>query len=165
MVGRIGERVSVALLVFLVSSCSSETSEPSTPEDPPTASATESDDPAAEAITAYEHMWDVVVEASRDASPDHSDLDQYASGQAAALMRQGMEGVEEPLVGEPVHDIEVRSSDSSEVEIRDCMDASEWVEEGEPPSDDVDIRVDATISKDALNWLVTDTRIWEPGTC
>ncbi|GAA4898357.1 hypothetical protein [Streptomonospora salina] len=110
-------------------------------------------------------MWEVAVEASREANADPPRLERYAAGDAAELMRQGLEGIDTPLEGEPRHDIEVLSAEEDVVEIRDCQDGSRWVAEGEPPSGEKNIRIDATITRDALSWQVTDMRNWGPDTC
>ena len=162
---------SSAFVLLLAGACSvgqqdpRETSAPTS--SPSSASPTLS--PEDQAIAAYEGMWDVAVDASRDASDDHPELEKYASGDAAELMRQGLRGVEKPLSGEPKHHLEVLSTepsgDPTSVELRDCQDGSYWIPEGESPSQEKDIRVDATVTRDALSWRVTEVRIWGPQTC
>ncbi|MUL41587.1 hypothetical protein FZ103_10435 [Streptomonospora sp. PA3] len=160
-------RFAGACALLLVAACSSPSAHapssptPSAPQGAPSASSS----PEEEALAAYRAMWDVVVEASHEAETDPAELEKYAAGDAAELMRQGLEGIERPLQGAPTHDIEVLSAEPTAVEIRDCQDGSQWVEEGSPPSDEKNIRIDATITRDALSWQVTDMRNWGPETC
>ncbi|PSK96172.1 hypothetical protein CLV63_11254 [Murinocardiopsis flavida] len=165
-------RVSAAGFLLAAAVACTSNAEPDPPAtSPPVSTAQPSPSPSAGngAIAAYEGMWDAVVDASRDASSDHPELDKYATGDAAALMRQGMESVESSHVGKPSHDLTVKSAkpnaNPSRVELRDCQDGSEWRPKGDPPSDQKDIRVDATVVKDALSWKVSALRIWGPGTC
>lgn len=166
-------RVAGVLLVVMTATSTACTSgEESTPEpeEPPSPPAPEE---AAEdsALEAYEGMWDVVVEASHEGDPDPADLENYASGEALALMRQTLEGVAEDgaqAQGEPALSPEVLETapegEPTSAEVLDCMDGTEWVED-EETEESGHRQVDATVETDGLSWRVSELRIWEQGSC
>ncbi|WP_239648829.1 hypothetical protein [Nocardiopsis chromatogenes] len=121
---------------------------------------------------AYTDMWNVVVEASHSGDPDPEELADHASGDALELMRQTLQGASDDgvtVVGEPLLSPEVTESSEREVTILDCVDDSEWVEQGEASSsaeaEPGPRKVDATVSNDGLVWRVSELRIWEQGSC
>jgi hypothetical protein len=148
---------------------------------PPEPSATleeteEAPSPEEAALLAYEAMWDVIVEESHDPNPDYSELEQYAQGDALALLQHGLDAESDEGVisrGEPVFDPEVASTEDNRVEIEDCMDSTTWLREdietgelSEPsPESPLLSRVEAAATFDGLSWKVSELRIWELGTC
>lgn len=164
--------VSAALAVLLIACASPGEGARPTPSPTPSSTLKETIGPEEQAIAAYEGLWDTIVEASREPSADHPDLDRYAAGEAAEVARLGLRGVVDggqPFQGDVVHDIEVLSADSDtepkRIELRDCMDGADWKVAEEIESADTNIRVDATVERDALTWQVVRMRIWEPETC
>ncbi|MBE2997186.1 hypothetical protein IDM40_00505 [Nocardiopsis sp. HNM0947] len=143
---------------------------PEEPSEPP------SPEEAAEqsALEAYEGMWEIVVEASHDGNPDPDELENYASGDALALMRHGLESAEDDgaFEGEPDLNPEVVEREPQEnpetVELIDCADGAEWTGSESSPSDDASAgtrQIDATVTDDGLAWRVSELRIWEQGSC
>lgn len=170
-------RVAGALLVAVAAAstaCTAEDQPAPAPEEP---SAPPSPKDAAEqsALEAYEGMWDVVVEASHEGDPDPDDLENYATGDALALMRQTLESAaeeEDGFQGEPVLNPEVvelePSGEPESAELLDCVEGDEWTgTESSPESDDLGgtRQVDATVEGDELSWRVSELRIWEQGSC
>lgn len=152
-----------------------------TPEDEPApipegSSEPPSQEDAAEqsALEAYEGMWDVVVEASHEGEPDPDDLENYASGDALALMRHGLDSAEDDggFDGEPDLNPEVverePQANPETVELIDCADGAEWTGGESSPSDEPSTgtrQIDATVTDDGLAWRVSELRIWEQGSC
>ncbi|MCK9872408.1 hypothetical protein [Nocardiopsis dassonvillei] len=168
----------VILLGALIAGCAPQEGEPD-PQPSGPSDSSPSPEPTAEeaALQAYESMWDVVVEASHEGESDPPELEQYATGEVLALMRQTLEGAAEDeadVRGEPVLNpevVEVSPQDNPDtVALLDCLDGSEWVEQdgadpqGEEGSSS-NRQVDAAVNSDGLSWRVSELRIWEPGTC
>jgi len=117
-------------------------------------------------------MWNVVIDASQAGEADPGELGDYASGDALALMQQTLQGASDDgvtVVGEPMMDPEITDMpDPETATILDCMDDSQWVEQGGETSseeDDGPRKIDATATHDGLTWRISEMRIWEKGSC
>lgn len=167
----------VILMAMTSAACTPQDAEP----EPPAGEQPETSPPEVQgeeaAVEAYESMWDVVVEASHAGDPDPEALEQFASGDALALMRQTLQGAAEDeadVEGEPFLDPEVVEASPEEepdtVVLLDCADGSQWMEEASEDADESATpsgkrEIDATVINDGLSWRVSELRIWEPGTC
>src|SRR5690625_4745604 len=108
--------------------CTTEEEPAPAPEEPPDSPSPE-EAAEASALEAYEGMWEIVVEASHDGNSDPDELENYAQGEALALMRNTLEGVAEDgaqVQGEPVLNPEViemtPEGEPDTVEVLDCVD-------------------------------------------
>lgn len=165
----------VALVGVLIAGCSGEEDGTTTPPAEPSGTPSS---PTAEdtALEAYEQMWGVLVDEARNQEPDYSTLQDYATGDALALVEQGVFAeADEGVVarGAPVLSPEVISKEDSRIEIEDCMDSSDWLREDgqtgdlvEPsPEEPLLRKIDAAVTFDGLSWKVAELQIWETGSC
>ena len=169
-------RVAGVLLVAVAAASTACTAEDQPAPAPEESSAPPSPEDAAEesALEAYAGMWAAVVEASHEGETDPDDLENYASGEALALMRHGLEsaGDDGAFEGEPDLNPEVVEREPQEnpetVELIDCADGAEWTGGESSPSDEPPTgtrQIDATVTDDGLAWRVSELRIWEQGSC
>ena len=165
----------VALVGVLIAGCSGE--EGGTTAPPAEPSGTQTSLTAEDtALEAYEQMWGVLVDEARNQEPDYSSLQDYATGDALALVEHGVFAeADEGVVarGAPVLSPEVISKEDSRIEIEDCMDSSDWLREDgqtgdlvEPsPGEPIRRKIDASVTFDGLSWKVAELQIWETGSC
>ncbi|WP_326596598.1 hypothetical protein [Streptomyces sp. NBC_01803] len=124
-------------------------------------------------MAAYVAMWEDTTEASRTSDADHPRLDDHATGNALDLLRFVMDGhAAEGHVaqGAPMHDIEVVESSADHLDLRDCMDSTDWLMydlSGELVDDVPGSRrwVHAAVERREGDWIVVDLVLDERATC
>ncbi|MGP4115005.1 hypothetical protein ACTWP5_29395 [Streptomyces sp. 4N509B] len=121
----------------------------------------------------YLAMWEDTAVASHTSDADHPQLDDHATGEALDLLKSIMEqDARDGHVarGGPKHDVAVVESAADRRELRDCMDQTDWLmyEENGEPVDNVPGShrvVEATVERQAGDWMVTDLLLHAAATC
>lgn len=137
-------------------------------------------DTAAEArehvLAAYRGMWDDYVAASRTADYTAKQLERHASGDALALLVNGLRLNHRNgtvVIGAPSFAPKITRLTDARATISDCADGTNSrtvrKDTGEPANDfgggSGRHKVDATLTKNGVTWRVTRLRIWETGSC
>ncbi|MEV0604279.1 hypothetical protein AB0I82_33970 [Streptomyces sp. NPDC050315] len=141
----------------------------------PSASPTPSPTHGAEesaAIAAYRAMWEDAAAASRTSDPKHARLDDHAKGGALTLLQYTMRQAHKAGTtgrGAPVPAPDVVKASATKVELRDCVDGSDWVQVKQSASPDGlsggSYRTEATVVLSSGKWKVSDLYWEDAGTC
>jgi len=123
-------------------------------------------------------MWDVIAEQSHSSDPDTAALKPYATGQALEFAQSNLqERAADGVVarGQPSHSPEVTAVDGQNgtVEIRDCVNTTEWLQEDAETGELIDEKSDqpirrqaeATVQADGLTWKVSELLLGQIGSC
>lgn len=126
-----------------------------------------------EALAVYRAMWGDLVAVSASPDPRSPRLKEHAVGGALELMKYGLRRSEEEGVvskGTPRLTPKVVSAADSKIDIRDCVDGTDWLQykrNGELKNDvpGSHFKTDATVRRVDGEWKVATFYMHDSGSC